>query len=292
VDRSRDLGVCLRIKAPGFRLLNKPAEYLAGRFGMDGDELKDALDFLADKPGISFRGLAVHIGSQVTTPKAYRKALKALAGAYSLAEEKGLRGEEIDLGGGFPSPTLGSTSPFSLFSTWVTGADGDAPRLEKFGDMIRKSLLDRRFPPGVKELVLEPGRALVGNASILLTRVVAVKKGWLFLDASRNFIPESLLFAWRRFLPADPKPGSPWRSTNLSGSTLHGGDVMALGSRLPPCSVGDLLVMLDAGAYTLSRANRFTTLVPPAFLLDASGKLQTLRRKETAEDVVKESESW
>ena len=88
------------------------------------------------------------------------------------------------------------------------------------------------------------------------------------------------------------RPGSPWRSINLSGSTLHGGDVLALGSRLPPCVVGDLLVMIDAGAYTLSRANRFTTLVPPAFILDTKGRLETLRRKETAEDVVEESESW
>ena len=76
------------------------------------------------------------------------------------------------------------------------------------------------------------------------------------------------------------------------GATQSGGDVLALGLKFPPCSVGDIVVMMDAGAYTLSRANRFTTLVPPAFLLDTSGNLQPLRRKETAEDVVKESESW
>ena len=54
----------------------------------------------------------------------------------------------------------------------------------------------------------------------------------------------------------------------------------------------ELLVMLDAGAYTLSRANRFTTLMPPAFLLDADQKLQYLRNRETPEDVVQESKTW
>lgn len=292
VGGSGDLSVCLRIKAPGSRWIGGPSGYLDGRFGMGPDELRKALAFLADKPQVGFRGLAVHMGSQVTGPKAYRDALKALAGAFSQAEQLGLKGTEADVGGGFPSRTLSSTSIGGLLRTWFSGTDGKVPPLGEFGDTVRSALLAPGFPQQVKELVLEPGRALVGNASILLTRVVAVKPGWLVLDASHNFVPESLLFAARRFLPAEPRHGLPWSRTNLSGSTLSGGDVLALGSRFPPCSVGDIVVMMDAGAYTLSRANRFTTLVPPAYLLDASGDLQPLRRKETAEDVVEESESW
>ena len=289
---SGDLSVGLRIKTPGSRWIGKPSGYLDGRFGMGTDELREALALLSDNPQVGFRGLAVHMGSQVTGPKAYLDALKALAGAFSLAGEYGLEGKEADIGGGFPSRTLSSTSVGGLLRTWFTGAGGKVPPLEEFGGIVRNSLSALGFPETVKDLVLEPGRALVGNASILLSKVVAVKKGWLVLDASHNFVPESLLFAARRFLPAEPRSGLPWSRTNLSGSTLSGGDVLALGSRFPPCSVGDIVVMMDAGAYTLSRANRFTTLVPPAFLLDARGDLQPLRRKETAEDVVEESESW
>lgn len=287
---SQNLGICLRTRAAGSRW--RPAEYMGGRFGMGADELKRALLFLSENSGINFRGLAMHVGSQVTAPKAYAEAMRVLVEAFSLAEDLGLKGEEVDVGGGFPSPTLGSATWWSVLRNWAAATNGKVPQLEKFGRVIGGPLLEGRFPPGVKHLVVEPGRALVGDASVLLTRVVAVKKGWLFLDASRNFVPESLLFAARRFLPAQPRHGSPWRRTHLSGSTLSGGDVLALASRLPACSVGDLLVMMDAGAYTLSRANRFTTLVPPAFLLDADGDLKPLRRKETAEDVVRESESW
>jgi diaminopimelate decarboxylase len=289
---SGDLSVGLRIKAPGSRWIGKPSGYLDGRFGMGADELQSALAYLSENPRTGFRGLAVHMGSQVTGPRAYRDALKALAGAFSLAENLGLRGTEADIGGGFPSRTLSSTSVGGLLRTWFTGADGKVPPLQEFGGAVHGALSSLEFPGQVRDLVLEPGRALVGDASILVSRVVAVKPGWLVLDASHNFVPESLLFAARRFLPAEPKTGLPWSRVNLSGSTLSGGDVLALGSKFPPCSVGDIVVMMDAGAYTLSRANRFTTLVPPAFLLDASGDLRPLRRKETAEDVVKESESW
>jgi diaminopimelate decarboxylase len=287
-----DLGVCLRIKAPGARWIGKPSGYLDGRFGMGADELKSALEFLKANSQTDFRGLAVHMGSQVTGPKAYRDAIKALAGAFSLAGEMGLEGREADVGGGFPSRTLSSASLGGLLRNWFTGADGKVPPLEDFGGAVARALASAEFPPKVRDLVLEPGRALVGDASILVSRVVAVKPGWLVLDASHNFVPESLLFAARRFLPAEPQSGLPWSRVNLSGSTLSGGDVLALGSKFPPCSVDDIVVMMDAGAYTLSRANRFTTLVPPAFLLAASGDLQSLRRKETAEDVVEESESW
>jgi len=289
---SREAGVCLRLKAPGSRWHGGPAEFMADRFGMGPDELKKALAHLAERPQLRFSGLAVHMGSQLTRPRAYREALKALAGAFSVAEDFKLEGGEADIGGGFPSPSLSSTSVGGLLRTWLLNSPGRVPPLEDFGEAVRDCLNGNSFPAGVTDLVVEPGRALVGNASILLTRVVAVKQGWLFLDASHNFVPESLLFASRRFLPASPGSGLPWPRTNLSGSTLSGGDVLALGSRLPPCSVGDTLVMMDAGAYTLSRANRFTTLVPPAFLLDPEGELQPLRKKEAAEDVVRESEAW
>jgi diaminopimelate decarboxylase len=289
---SRKMGVCLRLKAPGSRWHGGPAEFMTDRFGMGPDELRKALALLAERPQLLFSGLAVHMGSQVTRPQAYREALKALAGAFSMAGEFKLEGKEADIGGGFPSPSLSSTSVGGLLRNWLLNSQGKVPPLEEFGNVVRNCLNGQSFPAGVTDLVVEPGRALVGNASILLTKVVAVKKGWLFLDASHNFVPESLLFASRRFLPANPRGGSPWSRTNLSGSTLSGGDVLALGSRLPQCSVGDTLVMMDAGAYTLSRANRFTTLVPPAFLLDPAGELQPLRKKEAAEDVVRESETW
>lgn len=292
VGSARRLGVCLRIKAPAPRWIGRPAAYLDGRFGMGPRDLEEALTFIAGRPSLELKGLAVHAGSQVTAPGIYREAMAALASAFSLAAEHGAGCGAVNIGGGFPSTTLSPTSLPGLLQAWILGRTGRVPPLEAFGREVRRALLRERFPEGVRDLVVEPGRALVGNAAILLTRVMAVKNGWLVTDASYNFVPESLLFAARRFLPAEPRRGLPWKPVNISGSTLSGGDVLALGARLPPCKAGDILVMLDAGAYTLSRANRFTTLVPPAFLVDADGKLQTLRRKETAEDVVRESESW
>jgi diaminopimelate decarboxylase len=283
--------VCLRIRLPGSKLRG-PAGMLEARFGMDEAELEQALSFLKDQPGMGLRGFAVHVGSQVTRPGEYAAGLKALARALSQASRRGFEPVEVNIGGGFPSPTLTPTSLGGILRAWMPGTDGGIPPVAAFGNAVVDALKSVELPPSVRELTLEPGRALVGNASVLLTRVVAAKKGWLVLDASHNFVPESLLFARRRFLPSNPDGDKPWSRVNLAGSTLSGGDVLALGARLPSCRAGDILVMMDAGAYTLSRANRFTTLVPPAFLLDGSGALTPLRRKETAEDVVRETESW
>ncbi|MBW1808208.1 MAG: alanine racemase, partial [Deltaproteobacteria bacterium] len=138
---SRDLCVCLRLKTPGSRWHSGPAEFMADRFGMGPDELRRALAYLSKRSAVGFRGLAVHMGSQVTRPKAYREALKALAGAFSVAKEFGLAGKEADIGGGFPSPSLSLTSVGGLLRTWLLNSDGKIPPLDEFGSTVRDSLL-------------------------------------------------------------------------------------------------------------------------------------------------------
>ncbi len=287
-----ELGVCLRIQNSRILWLTKPAEVFGRRFGLAPEELRSALAFIASERALRFRGLAVHIGSQVTGTRDHARSLSALSSAYATAHQMGLQGQELNIGGGFPSPTLGLGSLAGLMRRTLTGNSGRAPDLDQIGSAVVEALARTPFPPSVTELVLEPGRAIVGSAAILLTRVATAKKRWLLLDASSNFVGESLLFAARRFLPARPRSGLPWKRINLAGQTLNTGDLLAIGERLPPCTRGDVLVMMDAGAYTLSRANRFTTLVPPAFLMDAQRNLIPLRKRESAGDVVDEVGSW
>ncbi len=123
----------------------------------------------------------------------------------------------------------------------------------------------------------------VGDAAVLLTRVVAVKARWAFLDASRNFVPESLVFARRSFVPT--RADGPLRTWNLAGCTLSGGDVLALKVRLPRLARNDVLVMLDAGAYTVSKASRFSTCVPPAYAILESGSVTLVRPSEDDHEV-------
>jgi diaminopimelate decarboxylase len=281
----RPVAVCLRLRAPRGRWLSGPAEGLARRFGIERRGLEEALRAVAASERLTLLGLAVHVGSQITDPAVYDQAVDLLARASLRATSIGLGPREINIGGGFPSPSLGSTSPVGMLRGLLGGGTSQVPPIERFGEVLRRGLATREIPSCVEDVVVEPGRSLASDAAVLLTRVVAAKGRWLFLDASRNFVPESLLFARRRFLAVRDATGERQRLFSLAGCTLSGGDVLEIGARLPASKPGDLMVMLDAGAYTLSRASRFTTVVPPAFLLGDDGELRPLRRKETGEDV-------
>ncbi|MCU0612717.1 MAG: alanine racemase [Candidatus Eisenbacteria bacterium] len=269
--------VLLRLRSPTPRWAQSPAEGLITRFGLSGVDLRRAWDALRSYSHVHLDGLAVHVGSQVAGTGPYRRAGAALARAARDAWNAGLRPAILDVGGGFPSATLRSPSAAAMARAMLGRAP--APPLRAYGAALRDALRPGRVPEEVTTIALEPGRVLVGSAAVLVTRVAAVKGSWVFLDASRNFVPESLLFAQRTFLPA--RRGATAARRNLAGCTLSGGDVLALGARLPQCSVGDVLVMLDAGAYTLSKANRFTTAIPPVFALTGEGRLEAMREGGT-----------
>ena len=163
---------------------------------------------------------------------------------------------------------------------------GSVP-LEEYGREIARCFI--RNTAGLRGntiLSIEPGRAVVSTGGIFVAPVVAVKDDWIFLDASTNYLPESFFFAQRLFLPAvsgDRK--MPVRRYNIAGSSLNSSDVLGLGIPLPVPQEGDLFVLLDAGAYTVSRANRFTTLCPPVYLLAPDGMHRLIRRQEETSDV-------
>jgi diaminopimelate decarboxylase len=112
--------------------------------------------------------------------------------------------------------------------------------------------------------VVEPGRAIVGNAAILVTRVHAVEGRWVFLDASYNHLGESPLPFSRRILPVAQPGSSPKQTYHLSGCTLNTTDIIDVRRRLPPLGAGDVVALCDAGAYSISRASRYACLLPAA----------------------------
>lgn len=274
--RDASLSIVLRLRAPASRLAQSPAEALLHRFGVARPEWEECWAHCAAHPQTPLEGLAIHVGSQVAGTKPYRKAVAILAEASRRSWQAGLRPLLIDVGGGFPSSTLHSPSVAGVLRL-ITGR-AQAPPLTAFGREVRVALAEEILPETVRTLAVEPGRIVAGSAAVLLTRVVAVKDRWVFVDASRNFVPESLFFAQRRFLPV--RAGGPLSRVNLAGCTLSGGDVLALGARLPRCARGDLLVMLDAGAYTLSKASRFTTPLPAVYAIAEDGALEAVRSPE------------
>jgi len=150
------------------------------------------------------------------------------------------------------------------------------------------ALADGARLPARPGLAAEPGRAIVGDAAILVTRVRGVNGRWAFLDASRNFLPESPLLFSRRILPLrEPAGGDERRFYHLSGSTLNTLDVLDLRRRLPRLAIGDLLAFCDAGAYSISRASPYAGLPPAVWVLGEDGELRLGRAAGSVDDLLR-----
>lgn len=233
-------------------------------------------------------GLSTHLGSQRLSPQPFLKALEKLLPLGRQLESERFGISEISLGGGFPSPGLARYALLGMALLPLgINLTRKAKPLSTFGHQIaeRFAELASRFqnPP---ILALQPGRSIVGEAAIAIARVAAVKRNWVFLDISANCLPESLFFAQREIFLADKANHLPKRGYNIAGRGLNTGDNLAFGVILPDPQVGDVAVIRDAGAYSLSRANRYTTLTPPAYLIHKDGTLVKIRREENIEDIL------
>lgn len=289
---ARDLGltarVSLRVNLGLGGYLSGLAEAYLRKFGIPEGEVLSLARAMADCREVELAGLTTHLGSQHLGPRPYVIAVERLVRLAARLEAEGFPIGEINLGGGFPSPSLVKTTPLRLALSRLGLDHAAAPRpIAEFGATVsaRFAAAAARRLRGRPVLAFEPGRAIASTMGIAVTRVRALKREWVILDVSHTCLPESLFFAERRILPAR-RTGRALRRYNLAGATLNSADVLAIGRRLPRLEVGDLLVVQDAGAYSISRASRFANLNPPVYLIDRRKELRLIRRGETVDDVL------
>ena len=227
--------------------------------------------------------LNFYLGTQQPSLDGFARELRGvLALLERVAATTGVSLGEVNLGGGIPSPSLWRMGPGRLLARWRDRPDlssGQRPR-DDLAALARRfgELADGARLPARPTLAAEPGRAIVGDAAILVTRVRALSGRWAFLDASRNFLPESPLLFSRRILPlAEPADQKDERFYHLSGSTLNTLDVLDLRRRLPRLEIGHLLAFCDAGAYSISRASPYAGLPPAVWVLGEDGALRLAR---------------
>ena len=255
-----DARISLRIALPhfGIPLLGAAAR----RMGFDPAEIR---------PRAGVDAVNTYIGTQQERVEAYRPAIRAL---LAIARRIGAR--EVNLGGGVPSSTLRRVTPMRFVRRdRATPAMPLREYAARLGAIFAEEARGEPF-----RLVLEPGRSIVGNAVVLLTRVCAEKGPWRFLDCGRNVLVESPLAFTRPIELLGSRDGA--RSlVHLAGPTLNTLDVVDTRRRLPPLRVGDVLAIGDAGAYTLSRATRYAGLPPALYLARRGGGIECIRPAET-----------
>jgi diaminopimelate decarboxylase len=244
----------------------------AHKFGVPRAAAFDLLRQAAADPWLEPVGLAAHIGSQITDLAPFVETAEFLVAAAAELAAQGIRLRYLDVGGGLGIPYEGQTTP--TIQGWATA--------------VTHPILEAGY-----EVVLEPGRSIVGPVGVLLTQVVYTKnqgeKHFTIADAGMNdLIRPTLYAAYHPVLPVN-QPASnaeTWPTTNLVGPICETGDFLARERPLPPSQPGDLLALLHAGAYGFAMGSNYNGRLRPAEVLVNDDQFHLIRRRQTLEHLL------
>jgi len=234
----------------------------SAKFGVDIDDAPALYRRAAELPGLRVRGIGCHIGSQLLDPApAAEAAAKVVALADRLAAD-GIAVEHLDLGGGKGIRYRDEVEP--------TTAEYLAPILEV--------VAGRR-----EQLLFEPGRSLVGNAGVLLTRVEFLKHGaeknFAVVDAAMNDLKRPALYdAWHDIVAVTPRRGDA-RIYDIVGPVCESGDFLGQ-ERALALAEGDLLAVMSAGAYGMAMSSNYNTRPRVAEVMVDGTALHLIRARE------------
>jgi diaminopimelate decarboxylase len=237
------------------------------KFGVPKNEAPALYQRAAASPYLEIRGLACHIGSQILEVDPFLRAADEI---LALARELGSKGIQfLDLGGGF-GISYGTEKPFEFELFFAA--------------------LDSRFRGSGFRPILEPGRSVVGNAGCLLVRVLYIKesgpKRFIVVDGGMNDLLRPALYgSHHEIWPVERRAG-PLRPADVVGPLCETGDFLARKREMPELSPGDLLAVLDVGAYGYVLASNYNSRPRPAEVLVEGGALRLIRRRETFDDLM------
>ena len=240
------------------------------KFGIAHEQALAAYQHAAKLPGIDVVGIDCHIGSQITQIEPYLDALDRLLDLVEAVEAVGIKLTHIDLGGG-----LG-----------ITYTDETPPSAQ---ELVSRMLarMDARGH-GHREVLLEPGRSLVGNAGVMLTEVLYLKPGesknFCIVDAAMNDLMRPALYqAWMGIEPVRLREGA---STNwqVVGPVCESGDWLGH-DRALNLAAGDVLAVLSAGAYAMAMASNYNTRARGAEVLLDGEHVHLIRDRENVAEL-------
>ena len=238
------------------------------KFGIDVDRALQVYQRAAALPHLHVTGIDCHIGSQLTDIAPFVDALDRVLQLLDRLQSAGIDLSHIDLGGGLGIP----------YETQ------DKPPLP---DVYARALLTR-MGDRPQELLLEPGRAIAGNAGILLTRVEYLKhtahKNFAIVDAAMNDLQRPSLYgAWHDIVPVRPRDGTPTRY-DVVGPICETGDFLGK-ERALVLAAGDLLAVRSAGAYGFTMSSNYNSRPRAAEVMVDGDQVFVIRERETLDDL-------
>lgn len=253
------------------------------KFGLDIDTVLEFAQKVVDHPHVKIVGLHMHLGSPILKTDPYKQGIDKGLVLIDKLRQQGHNIVYWNMGGGFG----------------IHYRKHEALPADAFAEVI---------VPGIKQarckLVLEPGRFIVGNAGILVSRVIYTKesggKNFIIQDAAMNdLIRPTLYDSFHRIWPVEPAAGLPTppedyeasiagtRPQDVVGPVCESGDFLAKDRRLPDVRRGDLLATFSAGAYGMSMSSNYNSRPRAAEVLVEGGNHRLIRRRESFQDLVR-----
>ncbi len=242
------------------------------KFGIAIAKARAVYQRAAALPGIDPAGVSVHIGSQIRSVEPFAESVKRVRRLVEELSGDGFDIRYLDAGGGFGIE-------------YGTASSDPAQSVRDYANAIREGLANLKV-----HLLLEPGRFLVAQAGVLLTRVLYTKqngdKNFVITDAAMNdLIRPALYQAHHEILPVE-KHDRAEQTSDFVGPVCESADFFARGRSAPEVRAGELVAILDAGAYGISLSSHYNTRVRPAEVLVESGQVRLIRRRESMDDLL------
>ncbi len=242
------------------------------KFGIDIRKALGIYKSVAKDRWLEAHGVSVHIGSQIRSAAPFGAAMERVAKLAGQLEQEGIALQTIDAGGG-------------LGIDYHGGSFDAAAKVNEYAAALGKALGDFKG-----RLLLEPGRFIVGQAGALVTRVLTVKrngkKTFVITDAAMNdLIRPALYQAHHEIVPVRRKAGRA-QVVDVAGPVCETGDFFARDRKLAPVEPGDLVALLDAGAYGMAQASNYNSRPRAAEVLVEGAKARLIRRRETMDDLL------
>lgn len=241
------------------------------KFGVPVETARDLVARFREWPSLTLVALHVHVGSQITSREPIEAAARFVAGMANDAAAAGAPLEYVDVGGGLGISYDGAT----------------VMPLAEYAEALVKEIRPSGLP-----IVVEPGRSLVGPASVLVAAVIDIKPrtddtDFAVIDAGMTELMRPALYdAYHRIEPVRPRSAGN-RQYEIVGPVCESTDVVGRDRRLPALEVGDLLAIRDAGAYGAAMANNYNRRPLPVEVLVDAGRATVIRRRQTVDDLLR-----
>jgi diaminopimelate decarboxylase len=246
------------------------------KFGIPFEDAVGVACYARQLPNVSLQGLDMHLGSQIAGMQPYQAGIDRLLALYRQLVSEGFDGlRYLDVGGGLA----------------VAYEDETPTDASEFAAVVASAVA----PTGLT-LMVEPGRFLVGNAGVLLTRVLYRKrtgdKTYVIVDAGMNdLLRPSHYSAYHAIEPAVMRGPERRAIVDVVGPVCEAGDFLALDREIADVEAGDLLVVRSTGAYSYVMASNYNARLRPAEVLVDAGRFAIVTARETYDDLVRREQS-